>query len=120
MNKLLWTVILAQLLNPLVLLFMKLLGLGGQGERVVPLPCFLRQSLLLSLKLPCSPEQAGHQAPGIISICFNLGFANVCHQLINMSGILFWESNPNPPSTVHTDHLCSPWSYFFNCEIVQL
>lgn len=37
MNKLLCAVILAQLLNPLVLLFMKLLGLGGQGERELPL-----------------------------------------------------------------------------------
>lgn len=102
MNKLLWAVILAQLLNPLVLLFMKLLGLGGQGERVALLPCFLRQSLL-SLKLPCSPEQAGHQAPGIINVCLNPGFANVCHQHINMSGILFWESNPSPASTVPTE-----------------
>lgn len=67
MNKLLWTVILTQLLNTLVLLFMKLLELGGQGKRrSCPPPCFLRQSLLLSLKFPCSAEQAGHQAPEII------------------------------------------------------
>lgn len=111
-----WTVILTQLLNTLVLLFMKLLQLGGQGKRrSCPPPCFLRQSLLLSLKFPCSAEQAGHQAPEVIHACLSSGIAGACQQLISMPGFLheLWEFKSAPASTMPTEPSLHSMSILF-------
>lgn len=118
MNKLLRAVILAQLLNRLVLLlFMKLLGLGGQGERVAPLPCFLRQSLLLSLKLPVHLSRLVIKPQGsLMSVGLQMCATSILTCLVFCFG--------NPIQVLQAlyplNHLCSSWSYFFNCEIVQL